>query len=207
MVKNEKSDDDQLFYGEETKGITFTEFDRKVCSFVIEEWGWKLGQHFWENTLPDLQNLDMTDDSDEYTLLSHCNAIYDSIFVKNCRAAETLYKTERFWTVEFQIDWRRTQYGILFVKLQKMCSGEALRQVVELNIGGTCGVRQHFMIRFGGAQSATIKSREKAFNLGMPKDVGGDAFEPFCDMNVKLNQLETERMFFWNACPAELRKD
>jgi hypothetical protein len=75
-----------------------------------------------------------------------------------------------------------------------------------LKLAGAHTIREHFLLRFGGAQSQQIKDREKAYTAGMPNVPGGDAFEKHADMESKLNQLEAERTFFWNACPESLRE-
>jgi hypothetical protein len=52
-----------------------------------------------------------------------------------------------------------------------------------------------------------IKARETAFSAGMKKPGDKFAFMPFGDIEAKLNELETERTFFWKTCPAECRAD
>ena len=72
-----------------------------------------------------------------------------------------LYKDNKFWTIEYQTTWREKQYCKLSVKVQKMCQGEALRQVVALKTEGAHTIREHFYLRFGGTQSAQVKDRER----------------------------------------------
>ncbi len=60
---------EQKFSGKEGKGLTFKEFDKKVLSWARKKYGNAYGKPLWEDTLPDIKGLDLTDDLDYYTFL------------------------------------------------------------------------------------------------------------------------------------------
>ena len=50
------------FSGHQSKGLTFEEFDRKALSWGRKQYGNAYAKPLWENTLPDINNLDLSDD-------------------------------------------------------------------------------------------------------------------------------------------------
>jgi hypothetical protein len=66
-------------------------------------------------------------------------------------------------------------------------------------------VMRDFMFRrFGAGQPELIQERVKNYLLGMP-DANGEAFPPRCDMEAKLDSLETEREYLIEMCPKDKR--
>jgi hypothetical protein len=100
MVKDETTEN-EFFYGVEGKGYSHAEFERKMDSLAIKEWGWKLGPKIWKDELSQLLEWDLSVPAQEYDFHNYCELVYESIFTTNCRTAETLYYSTRFWTLEF----------------------------------------------------------------------------------------------------------
>ena len=212
MVKHGREDIDEidtdLFYGEANQGIPLAEFERNIVSCLTEKYGMAYGKQMWENTLLNLRELDpWNNDLHEYDFHHHLTLIFDIMCEKNSKLAMSLFNSPRFWTIKYQLDWRDRQYEKMYCHIQKQCGGEALRQVESLGIESSRELRAHFKLRFGGAQSAMIKAREVAYSAGMKKVGDKFAIMPFSNLETKLNQLETERTFFWKTCPVECRKD
>ena len=62
------------------------------------------------------------------------------------------------------------------VLVVQICDGKALRQVEELGVDNARSIRNHFIVRFSDAQTSEIKTREKAYLLGMPINPEGLLF-------------------------------
>jgi hypothetical protein len=203
-VSKSTKDDENKFSGELGVGCTHTEFDRTVVSYVLEEYGGVWAKQFWEDTLLDISAVDMSDPEQEYDFHRHCHLVHGCISTQKPKHANELFVSDYFWTPRWQLDWRARQYELLFVYVSSICKGEALRQVVELGSKKAHMIRSHFMSRFGGSESAIVRAREKAYTAGMP-GTRGIAFPDYCNMEAKLNELETERTYFWDLCPASCR--
>ena len=54
-------------------------------------------------------------------------------------------------------------------------------------------MRDFLFRRFGAGQPEVLEDRVRFYLLGMPDEKSGEAFPPRCDMQAKLNALETER--------------
>ena len=205
--KDELDDSDsKMFFGEASRGIPHAEFDRDMVSWLTEEYGSAYGVQLWENSLLDLHDLDLVHNALHiYDFDNHLDVICDIMYEKSPRTASSVQSLPRFRTRKYQLEWRERQYEKLFCKIQKKCKGEAMRQSEALGIERVREIRSHFKLRFGGVQNAMVKAREIAFTAGMKNASDKFAFMPYCNMEVKLNQLETERTFFWKTCPAECR--
>ena len=206
-VKDNELSNKERFYGEGDEGISHAEFERMMEGYCKEQWGPKLGEEIWHDKLLDLGTVSFDSAANLETFNAHCQEVLDSIFDRNAKASEMLMKDNKFWTIEYQTTWREKQYCKLSVKVQKLCQGEALRQVVALKTEGVHTIRDHFYLRFGGTQSAQVKDRERAYSAGMPKLQGGVAFPPKSDLTKWLNLLEKERDWFTHVCPDHLVDD
>ena len=65
-------------------------------------------------------------------------------------------------------------------------------------------MRKFFFDRFGAGQPEVLAERAKVYLLGMPEK-DGDVFPPRCNMETKLDKLETEREFLLEMCPKDKR--
>ena len=61
---NSKDAVENKFSGKLDKGLTFEEFDKKALSWARKEYGNSYAKQLWENTLPDINNLDLMADYD-----------------------------------------------------------------------------------------------------------------------------------------------
>ena len=68
---------DVKFSGNQSKGLTVEEFDRKALSWARRQYGNAYAKPLWENTLPDINNLDLSDDLDNFVFEEHCEFVFD----------------------------------------------------------------------------------------------------------------------------------
>jgi hypothetical protein len=197
---------EQKFSGKEGKGLTFEEFDKKVLSWARKKYGNSYAKPLWEDTLPNINGLDLKDDLDYYNFLEHCEFVYDVLCLESYKCADTLYHTSKFWTVKWQGENRQRQYEKLFCFLETICEGEAERQLQAQGVQKTSGMRKYFFERFGSGQLLVLQERVRKYLLGMP-DINGAAFPSRVVMPDKLDQLEEERNYLLRMCPKDKRKD
>jgi hypothetical protein len=109
------------------KGLTFEEFDRKALSWARKQYGNTYAKPLLENTLPNIKDLDLTEDLDYFVFEEHCEFVYDVLGHESAKHADTLYSSAKFWTVKWQLENRQRQYEKLFCYLETICDGEAER--------------------------------------------------------------------------------
>jgi hypothetical protein len=128
-MTNANSKEETKFSGKAGKGLTFEEFDKKALSWGRKQYGNVYAKKLWENTLPDINKLDLADDLDFYVFEEHCEAVYDVLCYASPKNADTLYRTPKFWTVKWQLENRQRQYEKLFCYLETITEDEAERQL------------------------------------------------------------------------------
>ena len=203
---NGKDSSEMKFSGKQDKGLTFEEFDKKALSWARRNYGNTYAKQLWENTLTNLNNLDLKDDYDYYVFGEHCEYVYDMLCLENPKNADILYSAPKFWTIKWQLENRQRQYEKLFCFLETICEGEAERQLHAEGVEKTNGMRKHMFERFGSGQPSVLQERVRKYLLGMP-DKNGVAFHPRVNMPDKLAQLEQERDYLLRMCPKEKHKD
>jgi hypothetical protein len=72
---NSKEEVGAKFSGKPDKGLTFEEFDKKSLSWARKSYGNAYAKQLWENTLTDINGLDLTDDLDFYCFQEHCEYV------------------------------------------------------------------------------------------------------------------------------------
>ena len=194
------------FSGSPGKGLTFEEFDRKALSWARKQYGNAYAKPLWENTLPNIYDLDLSDALEEFVFHEHCEFVYDVLCHESAKYADTLYTSAKFWTIKWQVENRQRQYEKLFCYLETITEAEAERQLHELGVEKTKDIRKHFFERFGSGQPDTLVERVRKYLLLMP-DRSGIAFPHRVNMVDKLNQLEEERNYLLRMCPKEKHKD
>ena len=112
---NSKEEVTTKFSGKPDKGLTFEEFDKKALSWARKNYGNTYAKQLWENTLPNINSLDLTEDLDYYIFQEHCEFVYDMLCLESSKNADNLYRTGKFWTVKWQLECRQRQY-------EKFCS-------------------------------------------------------------------------------------
>ena len=80
---NSKDAVENKFSGKLDKGLTFEEFDKKALSWARKEYGNSYAKQLWENTLPDINNLDLKEDYDYYLFQEHCEYVYDMLCLES----------------------------------------------------------------------------------------------------------------------------
>ncbi len=78
------------FSGNPSKGLTFEEFGRKALSWARKQYGNAYAKPLWENTLPDINNLDLSEDLDHFVFEEHCEFVYDALSHESAKHADTL---------------------------------------------------------------------------------------------------------------------
>ena len=194
------------FSGNPSKGLTFEEFDRKALSWARKQYGNAYAKPLWENTLPDINNLDLSEDLDNFVFEEHCEFVYDVLSHESAKHADTLYSSAKFWTLKWQLENRQRQYEKMFCYLETITTGEAERQLHVLGVEKSKEIRKHFFERFGSGQPDALTERVRKYLLLMP-DSNGIAFPHRVNMVEKLNQLEEERNYLLRMCPKEKHKD
>jgi hypothetical protein len=205
-MTNAASKEDSKFSGKPDKGLAFEEFDKKALFWARKKYGNTYAKQLWENTLPDIRSLDLTEDFDYYQFTEHCKFVNDMLCLDSVKNTDSLYSTAKFWSVKWQLENRQRQYEKVFCFLETICEGEAERQLQAQGVEKTNGMRKHFFERFGSGQPQVLQERVRKYLLGMP-DKNGDAFPHRVNMSDKLDSLEEERNYLLRLCPKDKHKD
>jgi hypothetical protein len=206
LSSDDEDDNSKKFNGEASGGTSWVEFDTLMLNYVLKEFGLPLGEDLWRGNLLELSKLDLTVPEEKFAFESYCESVHRQVKTAvGFREAESMWWDQTFWTMQWQLRWRSEQYVKIYLKMMKICSGEAKRQLEDFGHVRMAEIRAHFMVRFGAAQRIEIKMRERQFSLGMPSPGQTVAFPEFVNMPVKLNMLEAERTYFWKNCPVENR--
>ena len=188
--KAETKYDPKEMYSGKIDGLTFERFDDKVISWGRSRWGDKYATALWQDDLIKVGDLDLTDDLDYFAFEGHCEAQFDILSLESPRHATELLKSDRFWTKKWQLENRQRQREKMFCYLEEITSGEAARQLLKRGVGQMPTMRKFFFDRFGAGQPEVLAERAKHYLLGMP-DKDGEVFPPRCNMENKLDRLET----------------
>jgi hypothetical protein len=191
-------------YSGKTSGLTFEAFDEKVISWCRKKYGDAYAVGLWENELDDIYNLDLADDEDNFSFELQCAKVYDVLCRKSVKNADHLHAKSEFWTKKYQVEFRQSCREEVFCHLEELCTGEACRQLRKQGVRKMAAMRDFFFRRFGAGQPELIQERVRLYLMGMP-DHNGAAFPPRCDMEVKLDTLETEREYLIEMCPKDKR--
>ena len=191
-------------YSGKKEGLTFEKFDDLVVRWGRKKWGDKYANALWQDELIKVSDLDLTDELDYYTFETHCEMVFDILSLESPKHAAELVQSDRFWTKKWQIENRQRQREKMFCYLEEVTSGEAARQLLKRGVGQMPTMRRFFFERFGAGQPEVLAERAKHYLLGMP-DKDGEVFPPRCNMEVKLDKLETEREFLLDMCPKDKR--
>ena len=82
---NSKDAIETKFSGKQDKGLTFEEFDKKALSWARKNYGNTYAKQLWENTLIDINNLDLKDDYDYFVFQEHCEYVYDMLCLESVK--------------------------------------------------------------------------------------------------------------------------
>jgi hypothetical protein len=204
MSTAKKVEDAEKFSGK-NDGITFEKLDEKVLSWGRRKFGDKYATLLWKDELYDLNKLDLTDELDLFDFEMHCTLVYDVMCYDSAKYADGLFETQRFWTIQFQMQARQRFRERMYCHLESIVKGEAARQIKKQGVKRMAGMREFLFKRFGAGQPEVLEERVRQYHLGMPDPKTGEAFPPRCDMEAKLDQLEAEREFLVEMCPKEQR--
>jgi hypothetical protein len=199
-----KVDKSDMFSGK-SDGITFEKLDEKVLSWGRAKFGDKYATQLWKDELTDIAKLDLKDELDSFEYEMHCTMVYDVLCYDSAKYADGLFETNRFWTVQYQLQARQRFRERMYCYLETIVKGEAARQIKKLGVRKMAGMRDFLFRRFGAGQPEILEERIRKYLLGMPDEKSGEAFPARCDMEMKLDELEAEREYLLEMCPKEQR--
>ena len=195
-----------LYSGKEGQGLSFEKLDEKMQSWGRKKFGDRYARDLWRDELMDLKTLKLgTDELYDFAFNIHCSEVYDMLSEENSRQAEGLFYSDRFWTVEWQVECRQRQREKLYCHLETLCTGEAHRQIQKQGVMNMKGMRSFLFQRFGAGKPEVLEKRVKYYLEGMPCPKTGLVFPPRCNMEDKLNALEKEREYLADMCPKDKR--
>ena len=200
-TKVEKS---EQFSGK-SDGISFEKLDEMMLSWGRAKFGDKYATQLWKDELVDISKLDLRDELDNFEYEMHCTLVYDVLCSDSAKYADGLFETNRFWTVQYQLQARQRFRERMYCYLETIVRGEAARQIKKLGVRKMAGMRDFLFQRFGAGQPEVLEERIRKYLLGMPDEKTGEAFPPRCDMEQKLDELEAEREYLLEMCPRDQR--
>jgi hypothetical protein len=207
MVRADKETVERILFSGKEAGLSFEKLDEKMQSWGRKTFGEKYAKDLWSNELLELTTLKPNEDElHKFAFEMHCAEVYDMLCEDNVRQAEGPFYSDRFWTVEWQIDNRQRQREKLFCHLETLCTGEADRQVKKQGVRRMVGMRAFLFERFGAGQPEVLEARVRLYLDGMPDPKTGLVFPPRCNMVDKLDALEKEREFLLDMCPRDKRR-
>ena len=171
MVRDEKETVPErvLYSGKEGVGLSFEKLDEKMQSWGRKKFGDRYARDLWRDELMDLKSLKLgTDELYDFAFNIHCSEVYDMLSEDNSRQADGLFWSERFWTVEWQVECRQRQREKLYCHLETLCNGEAHRQIQKQGVMKMKGMRSFLFQRFGAGQPEVLEKRVKYYLEGMP---------------------------------------
>lgn len=203
MPKSDASNDN----AEEDKGWKWDgcserldDFSKTIARWCRNRWGTTIGNHFWNNTLPDVETYK---EGDEWA--EHCSEIWDAINDMNPAKAKVLWDVSSgFYNQSWHKKWRREQYDRLFDKVEATVTGMAALEVEELGMKNAPQLKSHLHKQFGGAGD-DIRAREENLEAGLPEAKGAVAFPPGVNMENKLRTLQAERIALLKMCSQDKR--
>jgi hypothetical protein len=128
-----KVDKSETFSGK-SDGISFEKLDEKVLSWGRRKYGDKYSTLLWKNELVDLNKLDLNDDLDNFEWEIHNAMVYDVLCYDSAKYADGLFETQRFWTVQYQLQVRQRLRDKMYCFLETIVKGEAARQVKNVGV-------------------------------------------------------------------------
>jgi hypothetical protein len=82
-----------------------------------------------------LDQLDLSDELDEYVFEEYCNAVYEMLLLDSPKWADSLIGAAKFETVKFQCELRKRFRERMFCFVEKIMFGEARRQLQRMGAG------------------------------------------------------------------------
>jgi hypothetical protein len=175
------------------------EFNKKIGRWSRKKLGTTFGNHFWNDTLPNLE--DMTG----AVWNEYAEEVWECINESDPAKAKFLYAvTSGFWNKSWHEKWRRTQYDRIYDKVEASVKGMAALEVESLGMEDASQLKKHLFKQFGGAGD-DIRAREEIYEAGMPGSKGSAAFPPGVQMENKLRVLQAERVALLKLCTKEKR--
>ena len=175
------------------------EFNKRMARWCRSRWGTQYGNHFWNNTLPNVEEYKEGEWND------YCSEVWDVINDMNPAKAKGLWDIQSgFYEKSWHHKWRKAQYDRLYDKVEASVTGMAALEVDGLGMNKAPQLKAHLHKQFGGA-GEDIRAREEHFEAGMPDVKGGDAFPSGVQMENKLRTLQAERIALMKLCMKDKR--
>ena len=191
-------------YSGKNDGLTFEKFDDIVISWCREKYGDKYALALWKDELMQLGSLDLKDD-------------LGPLWIRNLLRMDVWHSVSRIATICGRTVEKRQ---ILDQKVATRTKATAAQETILL-LGetdfwwskkttskarsGANGLYEKILLRqIRAGEPEGLVERTKHYLLGMPgKD--GEMFPPRCNMETKLDKLETERDYLMEMCPKDKR--
>ncbi len=155
----------EFMYSGKAPGMTFEAFDECVLSWGRNKFGERFAKALWRNELVKLEQLDLTNEFDEFKFEEYCNAVYEVILLESPKWADSMLGAAKFKTVKFQCELQRRFRERLFCFVEQIVYGEARRQLQKMGVAGMAVMRRAFFIRFGAGQPEVLKAREERYRM------------------------------------------
>jgi hypothetical protein len=141
-------------------------FNKYIGRKMRKKYGMELGNGFWDNTLPELE--DGPNKCDTPTFEKYCKLVMEHIEETDSSRAGWLEPlTSGFWNRKWHIKWRKRQLHKMYDVVESCTKGEAEMEVEDLGMEKAHGLKKHITKCFGGAGD-DVRAREEFFRIGMP---------------------------------------
>ena len=143
--KNDDKEEEKKKWDGSAEGLE--DFNKKIGRWSRSKYGTVFGNHFWLDTLPNIEEL--TDGTDWY---QYCEDVWEVINDDNPTKAKQLYSmTSGFWEKRWHEKWVRAQYDRIYDKVEACVSGMAALEVEALGMDNARQLKKHLFKQFGGA--------------------------------------------------------
>jgi hypothetical protein len=116
------------------KDQTFEVFDEKVLTWCRKRFGDYYAKGLWRNELTVLDYLNLDDEEDLFTSEMHCSRVYEVLAMKSPKEADHLFRSDRFWSKKWQMEFRQRCRERIFCHLEEICSGEADKAIYPMSV-------------------------------------------------------------------------
>ena len=200
MSKSKGDDDDKEKNMWDGSAEGLEDFNKKIARWSRKKLGTTFGNHFWQDTLPDMDAMTSGADWNDY-----CEDVWECINETDPAKAKVLYDlTSGFWSQGWHVKWRRGQYDRIYDKVEASVKDMAALEVEALGMENAKDLRKHLFKQFGGAGD-DIRAREEIYEAGMPATKDSPAFPSGVHMINKLRVLQAERVALLKLCTKDKR--
>jgi hypothetical protein len=182
----------------------FEPWQKSIGRWCRSRHGAKLGDMYWEGTLPILDTTYPESISDEL-FEQYVDMVFKSINARDFRRAKSLWGEWEFWTRKWHVEHRESEYDKIYDYVAGKTTDDAALEVESLGREKAASLKGHLQKHFGGAGS-DIRNREHIYESGMPEKAGKAVFYSGVNIDKKLREMAAERRNLTTMCP-EAKRD